>query len=243
MAAKKKSAELEELEQKYAKALATIEQMATQQAMMAQQLGGRNHHYAPTGQLVVGVKNVSNYSVGMVDKTSGVPLEYNLNPEVAGRADPKTRAVVSYAFWQQLRKGSLVQKGLIVRDDTVLGPADNSAPEDRAEDVHPESAFNVVLNPREWVVTKTEAEVRDAIAQMTSEPTLRRLAYAVDQEIVRIGDEKYQGDEQRAEKSIRALPAMFRLVEELVEDRLDQLNPVSKVRHLEVTQRPRSVRS
>lgn len=242
MAAKKKSAELEALEEKYAKALATIEQMATQQAMMAQQLGS-HQRYAPSGQLVVGVRNVSNYSVGMVDKTSGVPIEYNLNPEVAGVADPKTRAVVSYAFWQQLRKGNLVQKGLIARDDSVLGPADNSAPEDRPEDIHPEAGLNVVLDPRQWILSKTEAEVREAIAKMTSEPTLRRLSYAVDQEILRIGDEKYQGDEQRAEKSIRDLPAMFRLVEELVDDRLDQLNPVSKVRHLEVTQRPRSARA
>lgn len=243
MAGKKKSAELVELEAKYEKALATIEQMAQQQARMAQQLGGFNRSYAPTGQLVVGVRNISNYSVGMVDKTSGVPIEYNLNPEVEGVADPKTRAVVSYAFWQQLRKGNLVQKGLIMRDDTVLGPADNAAPEDRPQDVHPEAELNVVLDPREWILSKSEPEIRDAIAKMTSEPTLRRLAYAVDQEILRIGDAKYQGDEQRAEKSIRDLPAMFRLVEELVEDRLDQLNPVAKVRHLEVTQRPRSARA
>lgn len=239
----KKSAATLELEQKYAKALETIEQMATQQAMLTQQLGALQRGPIGSGQLMVGIRNVSNYSVGFVDKTSGTPIEYSLSPEIAGSSDPKTRAVVSYAFWQQLRKSSQVAQGLLIRDDSVLGPADNAAPADRPEDLAAETEYNVVLDPRDWIVSKQEHEVRAAIAKMTSTPTLRRLAYAVDQEIVRIGDEKYQGDEQRAEKSIRDLPAMFRLVEELVEDRLDQLNPVSKVRHLEVTQRPRSVRA
>jgi hypothetical protein len=239
----KKSAALVELEQKYAKALETIDQMATQQAMLTQQLGSVHRAPMMTGQLMVGIRNVSNYCVGFVDKTSGTPIEYNLNPEVPGSPDPKTRAVVSYAFWQQLRKGSQVAKGLIVRDDSVLGPADNAAPADRPEDLPAETMGNVVLHPRDWIQSKNEVELREAIAKMTSTPTLRRLAYAVDQEILRIGDEKYQGDEHRAEKSIRELPAMFRLVEELVEDRLDQLNPISKVRHLEVTQRPRSARA
>lgn len=239
----KKSAEMQELEQKYAKALATIEQMANQQALLTQQLGAMHRGPVGSGQLMVGIRNVSNYSVGFIDKTSGTPVEYSLSPEVEGSPDPKTRAVVSYAFWQQMRKSAQVAQGLIIRDDSVLGPADNAAPEDRPDDLAPEAEHNVVLDPRQWIVSKKEDEVRDAIAKMTSTPTLRRLAYAVDQEIVRIGDQKYQGDENRAEKSIRDLPAMFRLVEELVEDRLDQLNPVSKVRHLEVTQRPRSARA
>lgn len=243
MAEKKKQADaLAELEAKYAKALATIEQMAQQQAMMASQLG-QQRPYTPQGQLVVGIRNVSNYTVGFIDKTSGTPIEYNLNPEVPGTADPKTRAVVSYAFWQQLRKGSQVQKGLVVRDDSVLGPADNGAPEDRIQDMHPESEHNVVLDPREWILSKTEPELREAVEKITSQPTLRRLAHAVDQEIVRIGEAKYLGDAERAAKAIRDLPALFRLTEELVEDRLDALNPISKVRHLELGTRPRSARA
>lgn len=242
MAAKKQADAMVELEAKYAKALATIEQMAQQQAMMAGQLG-QMRPYAPQGQLVVGIRNVSNYTVGFVDKTSGTPIEYNLNPEVPGVSDPKTRAVISYAYWQQLRKGSQVQYGLIVRDDSVLGAADNAAPEDRPEDLHPEAAVNVVLDPREWILSRTEPELRESVAKMTSQPTLRRLAHEVDQEILRIGEAKYLGDEERAGKAIRDLPAMFRLVEELVEDRLDELNPISKVRHLELGTRPRSARA
>lgn len=234
---------LEELESKYAKALETIESMSRNQAQMTQQLGAATRSYVPANQLVVGIRNVSNYSVGLVDKTSGQEIEYNLNPEIDGQADPKTRAVVSFAFWQQLRTGKEVARGLIVRDDTILGPADNVAPEDRPSDVHPEHYKNVVVDPRHWILSKTEDELRDAINTMTSEPSLRRLMYTVDQEIVRIGEAKYKEDDDRARKSIRDLPALFRVTEELAEERLDELNPVAKVRHLEMVTETRAGRA
>lgn len=245
MAARKTSpaaTRLADLEQKYAQALATIEQMSRNQAMLSAQFGATQRQFVSSGQLVVGIRNVSNYSVGLIDNTSGQAIEYNLNPEVAGVADPKTRAVISYVFWQQLRKGSQVTRGLIMRDDSVLGPADNAAPEDRPQDFSPETQYNVVLDPREWVLSKTEPELREAISKITSEPTLKRLLHAVDQEILRIGEERYLGDELRGVKAIRDLPALFRLVEELAEDRLDELNPVAKVRHLEVSPRLRAAR-
>lgn len=238
----RKSAAMVELEQKYARALEAIDQLSRNQAMMSAQLGATQRSFVPVGQLVVGLRNVSNYSVGLVDSTSGQTIEYNLNPEVDGVMDPKTRAVVSYAFWQQLRKSSTVSRGLVIRDDSVLGPTDNVGPEDRPQDFMPETFHNVVDNPRDWVLSKTEQELRDAVSRITSEPTLKRLLFAVDQEILRIGEAKYLGDEQRAVRSIRDLPAMFRLVEELAEERLDELNPVTKVRHLEINPQLRMAR-
>jgi RNase H-fold protein (predicted Holliday junction resolvase) len=233
MARKSEQDKLAELESRYAKALETIERMAQQQAQMAAQLGASSKQYSG-GQLVVGIRNVSNYSVGLIDKTSGQAIEYNLNPEIEGSADPRTSAVVSYAFWQQLRTGNQVGRGLIVRDDSILGPAENAAPEDRPQDVHPDHAKNVIMNVREWILSRTEDQLREDITAMTSEPSLRRLQYAVDQEILRIGESKYNGDPERARKAIRDLPAVFRVVEELADERLDELNPVSKVRHLEL---------
>lgn len=227
-------AKLVELEERYAKALATIEQMSRNQAQLTAQLGAAAPKaFGTNGQLMVGVRNVSNYSVGLIDKTSGQAIEYNMNPEVDGNPDPRTVAVITYAFWQQLRSGNMVGRALIVRDDSVLGPADNAAPPDRVQDLHPDHFKNLVPDPREWILSKTEDELRSAIAEMTSEPSLRRLLYAVDQEIMRIGDVKYLDDPERARKSIRDLPAVFRILEELAEERLDELNPVSKVRHLE----------
>jgi hypothetical protein len=229
-------ARLEELEERYSKALETIEQMSRNHAQMAAQIGqahAYSNQYAPSGQLVVGIRNVSNYSIGITDNTTGVPMDHQLNPEREDVADPRTRAVISYVYWQQLRTAPQVARGMIVRDDSILGPADNAAPPDRPTDIHPDHAKNVVLDPREWIMSRTEEDVRRDIEAMTSEPSLRRLLFAVDQEIVRIGDQKYAGDPDRARKSIRDLPALFRVVEELAEERLDDLNPVSKVRHLE----------
>lgn len=234
MAAKKAEQDkLAELEARYEKALETIERMAQQQAQMAAQLGASSKQFTG-GQLVVGVRNVSNYSVGFLDKTSGQALEYNLNPEVPGVADPRTSAVVSYAYWQQMRTANQVGRGLVIRDDSILGAADNRAPEDRPQDMHPDHAKNVVIDAREWILSRSEDQLRQDIAAMTSEPSLRKLLYSVDREIVRIGEEKYSADPERARKSIRDLPAIFRVVEELAEERLDELNPVSKVRHLEL---------
>lgn len=227
----RKSNQFQELEKKYEEALKTIESMARNQAMLSAQFGAARPTI-PSGQLVVGIRNVSNYTVGLIDTTSGTPIEYSLSPEIPGVADPRTRAVISYAFWQKLRISNQVAYGLIVRDDSVLGAADNVAPEDRPTDIPESASINTVLNPREWIVSRTEDEIREAIGKMTSGPTLRRLMYAVDQEIVNLG-EPFIGQSDRAVKALRALPGKFRLVDELAGERLDELNPVSKVRHLE----------
>jgi hypothetical protein len=225
---------VDELEKRYESALALIERMSKDQATMAQQAGVAHRAYSPSGQLVVGIRNVSNYTVGLVDNSAGRAVEYQLFAEVPGHNDPRTRAVIGYVFWQELRKSNQVGRALIARDDSILGPADNTAPPDRPEDIHPDHAKNLVLDPREWILSQDEYQLRDAIGAMTSEPSLRRLMYAVDMEIVRIGEEKYVGDPERARKAIRDLPAIFRVVDELADERLDELNPVSKVRHLEV---------
>jgi hypothetical protein len=227
----RKSAEFVELEKKYEEALKTIEAISRNQAMLTAQFGA-SRPTVPSGQLVVGIRNISNYTVGLIDTTSGIPVEYSLSPEIPGVSDPRTRAVVSYAFWQKLRVSSQVSNGLIMRDDSVLGEADNVAPADRPKDIPAGAEVNRVLDPREWIVSKSEDEIRDAIAKMTSGPTLRRLMYAVDQEIVNLG-EPFIGAPDRAVKALRALPGKFRLVDELATERLDELNPVAKVRHLE----------
>lgn len=227
----RKSKQFQELEAKYQNALQLIERMSLHQGTLASQLGAGRARI-PAGQLVVGIRNISNYTVGLIDNTTGVPIEYNLTPEIPGIPDPHNRAVISYAFWQRLRSGTQVAQGLIMRDDSVLGEADNVAPADRPEDLAPDAAKNQVIDPKDWIRSKTEPELRDAIAAMTSGPSLRRLLYAIDQEIISLGEE-YAGQPDRAIKALKRLPAVYRLVEELAEERLDELNPISKVRHLE----------
>ena len=229
------AARLAELESKYLSALQTIATMSTNNAMLSQHAGLAHRSPIMSGTLVVGLRNVSNYTIGLTDTTTGQEIVHTLHPEVAGFPDPKTRAIVSYAFWQQLRSGKQVGNGLIVRDDTVLGPAENAAPEDRPEDMHPAHAQNVVLNPRQWILDHPEDAMRDKVAAMTSEPTLRRLIEAVDLEVWNLGEQKFKDDPDKARKAIKALSSVFRSAEELFYERLDELNPVSRARDQEAS--------
>jgi len=176
-----------ELEEKYAQALATINQLTVNNAAMSAQLGqGFGRTYASGGQLAVGIRNISNYTISLEDSTTGQLVLHDLHPEIPGRPDPKTRAVISYAYWQQLRTSRQYRLGLIVRDDSVLGPAENVAPPDREEDLPTEALINQVLEPKTYIESKSEEELRDAIEQMTSGPSIRRLIEAVDAEVQRL---------------------------------------------------------
>lgn len=238
----KKGMSVAELSEQLEAARGMIDQLTQHNALLASQTGMQASAPRYSGQLVVGLRNVSNYTVSLTDNTTGKAVVHVLHPEHRGRVDPQTRAVVSYAFWQQLRVGNWVGKGVIIRDDSLLGPAENVGPEDRPMDMHPEAERNVVLEPRSWILSKTEAELRAAISAMTSEPTLRRLQLAVDQEIWDIGAGKYEGNEDRPRLAIRDLPGVFRIVDELSADRLDELNPTAKARVDEMTLRPRNTR-
>jgi hypothetical protein len=217
-----------ELEEKYAQALATINQLTVNNAAMSAQLGqGFGRTYASGGQLAVGIRNISNYTISLEDSTTGQLVLHDLHPEIPGRPDPKTRAVISYAYWQQLRTSRQYRLGLIVRDDSVLGPAENVAPPDREEDLPTEALINQVLEPKTYIESKSEEELRDAIEQMTSGPSIRRLIEAVDAEVQRLADTKFANDPERPKKAIRALQAKYKVVEEMCYDRLDELNPMS----------------
>lgn len=223
----------ESLKQKYEEALATINQMSANMASMAASLGAQ-HRNPITGQLVVGVRNVSNYVVSFTDETTGTPVHYTLTPDIPGITNPKNRAVVSYAFWQSFRTNTkIVGRGLIIRDDSVLGAGDSVAPPDRDSDVHPEAKFNVVLHAREWITSRDEHQLRHDITLMTSEPSLRRIIETVDREIFEIGESKYRTDPDKPRKAIRDLPALFRIAEELAYERMDELNPAASTRDAE----------
>jgi hypothetical protein len=236
MAAKavRKSARVLELEAKLNAALEAVDRQSQYASTLAAQLG--TSRAAPmTGALLVGIRNISNYTIGLIDTTNGQRTEYNLHAERPGFPDPQSRAVVPYAYWQQLRMGTQVAKGMIMRDEAVLGPSEYAAPADAPTQIHPDFYLNAIPNAREWILSHTEEEMRTAISRMTSEPSLRRLLAAVDTEIWNIGEERFLNDEDRPSKAIRALPGVFRLAESLAEERLDELNPVAAVRHQEVT--------
>ena len=205
------------------------DQARLQTAIVASQLGNASNRgrIAP-GQQVVGIRNVSNYSVGLVDQTGIVAMEYSLAPASETVFVPQSQATIPFVFWQQLRHSKQVRDGFIMRDDTILGEQEFAGPADKETDLPPEAKWNVIPAPRAWITSSSEQEIRDAIAKITSTATLRRLMRTVDQEILTIGETQFKGDNERAEKSINALPGVFVLTENLAKARLDALEPMAK---------------
>lgn len=177
------------------------------------------------GKQVVGIKNISSYTIGVMNKIQGEQGEVTLHPlRLEGSYDPACYATISLQFWQQLRKEKIVQQGMIVRDDSHLAGVENIAPPDRTEDIHPEFWANAIADPVTWVESKTDEELREAIGKITSEPTLRRLLATVDHKIKLLGM-AYEDDPERAKKAVRDLPSKYRYMEQLALDKLESFQP------------------
>jgi hypothetical protein len=187
-------------------------------------------------QLSVGIRNVSNYVIGL----TGSPLpgegELQLTPRWDASSDPNNIAVISYAWWEKIRRGPIFGKGMIVRDDSVLGDYHIKAPLDRPQDLHVGHALNTIEDPTAFIEESTEAEIRARIMALTSEQTLRRLEAAVDDKIAKSRDElmatepKYvtndkQLQREREDRVMMSLPAIYASVDTLVAMRLEQLAP------------------
>jgi hypothetical protein len=179
---------------------------------------------------VVGIRNISNYTVGIMNKIQGEQGEVSLHAERFGQYDPMYCAVISETFWKTLRKGPLVGKGIIMRDDSVCSPGDVTAEPDRDVDLAPGREHNAIVDPFQWIDSRNEDELRDAVSKIVSEFTLHRLAAAINHKIWSIGEEKYKDHEERAKFAIRDTPSKYLWLDKLVEERLDELNPNSKER-------------
>lgn len=179
---------------------------------------------------VVGIRNISCDTVGMYNKVHGETGEVTLHAERFGQYDPNNVAVISEQFWREIRKGKLVELGIIMRDDSVCSGGDVIAPADRPEDLPMGREKNIVIDPFQWIESKTEEELGAAVQAMDSETTLRRLAAAVDHKIWKVGEERYKDHAERAKLAIRDTPAKYHWVDKRVEERLDELNPWSKER-------------
>lgn len=177
----------------------------------------------------VGIRNISSYTVGVPSPVKGEP-DVQLTAHDWKNPHPASTAAVSYPFWQMLRKSQLVARGMIVRDDSILGDTSLRAPEDQPDDLAPGADLNQVADPDAWIEARTEDEIRDAITAMTSEPSVRRLLAAVDQKIFDIGEARYKDSPERGKRAIRDLSAKYRLVEDLGKERLDELLPSSRGR-------------
>jgi len=173
----------------------------------------------------VGLRNISSVTIGIND--SPTPNEGEVQLAAATGGFPGGVAVISYPWYRQLRGGKLFEKGLLVRDDSILGPVDVAAPADAEGDIHPDHAKNRVDDPHAWINARTEPTLRRDIKALTSEPSLRRLAAAVDEKVEEcrkeIGCDGH--DSEKEEQAALMIPSIYTLAEKLVENRLNEMNP------------------
>lgn len=200
--------------------------------LIVAQGGARPAPRPPASALHVAIRNVSSYTIG-IPGDFGAP-DIDLHPAVAGLDNPASIAVVGYTWWQKIRKSKLYDNGMIVRDDSALDESYMAAPADRPEDLAPNHAKNLVIDADEWILSRNEEELRVGIEGMTSEQSLRRLWAAVDLRFAKELAAMPLEDPARVKKAERKLPAAYQLVEDLVQDRLDELNPLASERAREL---------
>ncbi len=186
--------------------------------------GPKTRNVAP-GQLFVGVRNVSNYTISIESKITGEPT-LNLNAPRDGMPDPNTVGIVSYAWWQHMRRGREYGRGQIVRDDSILGGNYEAAPEDNPRDCHPDHAVNLVLDPVAWVAARDDDEISRDVERMTAEPPLRKLEALHFKERERLMDKHVDlAWPDRKRKVERELSSKYKHLKAVVLDRLKDLEP------------------
>lgn len=200
--------------------------------MLGEILKGAQRQQGPK-ELHVGIRNVSSETISLRAQFGEPSIQ--LYPTPTNGSDPNATAVIGYPRWQALRRAQIYALGMIVRDDSVLGDVHTRAPEDTPLELHPDHAKNVIMEPHAWIEGRDEAGIREGISRMTSEPSLRRLAAAVDEKIreaqkhIDRNWERNPDAEAQVRQAIESLPWKYQLVERLVENRLEVLNPVQRV--------------
>lgn len=178
------------------------------------------HHRTPQSELMVGLRNISDLTVGLKGHLPGDP-EIQLFPSHSKDA-VGTGTVVSYGHWRELRKGREVAAGMIMRDDSLLGASYMAAPDDDPKDMPASWAINAVLDPEEWIESRTEAQIRTDVEAMTSEDSVRRLRRVVD-DALRTLQASYANptSAESAAKAVRNLPARLHMVDTVTTSKLE----------------------
>lgn len=200
-----------------------LRRLVTTQALAQQAMLGQLHASAPSpllgSQPMVGIRNVSDYTIGLKSPLKGEP-DIQLHSD-AGVESPDRVAVISWAWWQQLRKLPHVGNGMIIRDDTLLGDNYLKGPADKPSELAANHEKNVVLDPHAWITSRSEQQIREGIAAMTSQQTLRRLRRAVDDKLRELQAHAPVTDPNRALSALQNLPSSYNLVDQLTTLRLE----------------------
>ncbi len=209
-----------QLEAELEKSRATIEQLSTTTAghLAAIRAMSPAAGAPQLSNVMVGVRSISDNTIALVSPFGDPTV--SLHGTAAGQ-NAGSFGAISFAWWQTLRNGKLLASGQIMRDDSILGDLYNAAPADRQDEMHAEWEQNAVVDAAEWIKSRSAEELQDGINKMTSEASLRRIRRVVDDELRKLQDAMLD-DPERAEKSVKQLPAKLRLVDELVTSRLER---------------------
>jgi hypothetical protein len=201
---------------------AQLRKMVDAQSQTEQALLSRLASVSPrvsASELMVGIRNISDNTIGLKSPFANEP-PIQLHADVGDDHDPARVSAISYAWYQRLKTSGYMQRGLIMRDDSILTGSYTAAPVDREQDIHPEWKFNAVIDPREWIESRDEARIRKDINKMTSPDSLRRLRRVVDSELGKL-QKKFASDPNPAKRSVDELPIKYRLVDELTTSKLE----------------------
>lgn len=168
----------------------------------------------------VGIRNVSDYVVGIKGRFGEADLQLHA---AFGSPTPAQVAIISWSFWRDLCKEPIIAKGMVIRDDSILGNKFTSAPEDGPNDIPAEAAVNVIMDPIQWVESRTETEIRQDLTKITSSPSLRRIRRSVDLKLKEL-EKQYEHltNDERVQQAWQDLPGKYRLIEELTTRTLEK---------------------
>jgi hypothetical protein len=201
-------------------------------SQVATALAGMNRPTAILSEPMVGIRNISNYVIGIRSPFQDEPdlqlaaPRYEADEPLREMHDPNMVAQISQKWWMQLRRDKLVVRGMIVRDDSVLSHGATAAPADQPGDLPASHELNAIHDPHDWISTKSEQELKAALAQLTSEESLRRLLTAVNQRVdherkqLKITD--FNEDAALEKKALSNLPWRYKIAEEVLLDRLER---------------------
>lgn len=213
---------LQESQRQNAELRALFDQQASANNALTTRLGAINpNHQNPYSEVMVGIRSCSDNTIGIPGAFGQPPLQLHAD---LGHNDPGSTAIIPYAWWKELRKGKYVRRGLICRDDTILGGLPK-APDDRPADMPEESLLNTVPNPVAWIEMRTEKNIRQDLGKITSEETLLRIRRVVDDAIVELESQRPRSTKQEqvaaAKWALAELPGKYRLVDDLITQRLE----------------------
>lgn len=177
---------------------------------------------------MVGIRNISSYTVGLVSPVPG-EMDVQLLPNIPGEFNPQSTAVISHAHWQRLRRTPYVADGMIMRDDSLLGEGYIAAPPDGPNDMPKGYEQNQILDSFEWIESRDEAQLKQDILAFKVEQPLHRLSAAVSAKIEELG-RAYSDSPEIAKLALQDLPWRYQLTDKYVNQRLLEVGPWATLR-------------